>query len=210
MFTNFYLALYGSRFWNCWFRYFRWLFTALRQSFISKFFGFFQALPLQSKLVAILTLCLAALFVNLFLPAGVVERPLPIALAGLTTLGAALWVGRHGTYLKRRRTEEARWEAARRFTLNEFLQMDFSEFERAVGSLLGRYGWRLRQTGGPGDLAADLTGWDPEGRSAVVQCKKYGPGNNVGSGSMQAFIGMAFVHHDAITAVFATTSNGSR
>jgi restriction system protein len=39
-----------------------------------------------------------------------------------------------------------------------------------------------------------------------VQCKRYTPGNHIGSRTMQTFIGMAYVHHKADRAIFVTTS----
>jgi restriction system protein len=71
----------------------------------------------------------------------------------------------------------------------------------------GQQGYRhVRCVGGPGDLNADITGTDPQGRSVVVQCKHYTPRNRIGSPTMQTFIGMAYVHHKADRAIFVTTS----
>lgn len=92
-------------------------------------------------------------------------------------------------------------------SLNEFLLMTPTEFEMTVARVLGRHGYRLRRTGGPGDLAADLVGTDPMGRPAVVQCKRYAPGHQVGSPEVQKFIGMGRIHHDVQVLVFVTTSD---
>jgi len=46
--------------------------------------------------------------------------------------------------------------------------------------------------GGPGDLGADLLGWDRTGRPVVVQCKRYA--GRVGSPVVQAVIGAAVIH----------------
>jgi HJR/Mrr/RecB family endonuclease len=94
--------------------------------------------------------------------------------------------------------------------LEEFLAMTPTDFELAVGELLGRHGYRLGHTGRPGDLAADLSGTDSEGRSVVVQCKRYWPGNNVGSRDIQQFLGMATVHHGASIGIYVTTSDYTR
>lgn len=92
-------------------------------------------------------------------------------------------------------------------TLGAFLTLTPGEFEQAVGDLLHDLGYRsIRQTGGARDLAADLWCLDRKGRRTVVQCKRYGPGNRVGSPEMQAFIGMVTVHHQAETGIFVTTS----
>ena len=92
-------------------------------------------------------------------------------------------------------------------TLEEFLTMTPTQFELAIGQVLNRHGYSLHHSGGPGDLAGDLTGTDPGGQRTVVQCKRYARGNLVGSSDVQKFIGMARVHHGAIAAIFVTTSD---
>ncbi len=92
-------------------------------------------------------------------------------------------------------------------SIDEFLEMTPREFETAVGLILGRHGFRLAVTGGPGDLAADLTGTDPGGRATVVQCKRYAPGHPVGSRDVQLLIAMGLRHHDAEHLVLVTTSD---
>jgi hypothetical protein len=92
-------------------------------------------------------------------------------------------------------------------TVDDFLDMTPREFETAVGQVLGRHGYRLRLTGGPGDLAADLTGSDPDGRPTVVQCKRYAPGHPVGSREVQLLIAMGVRHHQAERLVLVTTSD---
>ena len=94
-------------------------------------------------------------------------------------------------------------------SLGEFLTMSPSQFEKSVAGVLARYGYRLRVTGGAGDLAADLVGTDPDGHSVVVQCKRYAPGQYIGSPDIQKFIGMGRIHHAAKVLVFVTTSEYS-
>lgn len=65
----------------------------------------------------------------------------------------------------------------------------------------------MRRVGGSGDLNADVTARDPQGRSVVVQCKRYAVGNRIGSPAIQTFIGMAHVHHKAERGIFVTTSS---
>jgi hypothetical protein len=91
-------------------------------------------------------------------------------------------------------------------TIDEFLAMTPREFEIAVGQILGQHGYRLTVTGGPGDLAADLIGTDGDGRSTVVQCKRYAPGHPVGSRDVQMLIAMGLRHHDAEHLILVTTS----
>jgi restriction system protein len=92
-------------------------------------------------------------------------------------------------------------------TVDAFLEMTPREFETAVGEILGRHGYRLQVTGGPGDLVADLTGTDPQGRPAIVQCKRYAPEHPVGSRDVQLLIAMGVRHHRAERLVLVTTSN---
>ena len=69
-------------------------------------------------------------------------------------------------------------------------------------------GWRnVRVVGGSGDLAADILGVDPHGRSVAVQCKRYAPGTKVGSPVIQTVLGMAMVHHRTDRAMVVTTSS---
>ena len=92
-------------------------------------------------------------------------------------------------------------------SVDEFLAMTPTEFEHAVGRILGRHGYRLTPTGGPGDLAADLTGTDPDGRPTVVQCKRYAPGHPVGSRDVQLLMALGVRHHKAERLVLVTTSD---
>lgn len=92
-------------------------------------------------------------------------------------------------------------------TVEEFLEMTPTEFEASVGQVLGRHGYRLQPTGGPGDLVADLVGTDSRGRLTVVQCKRYAPGHPVGSRDVQLLIAMGLRHHGAERLVLVTTSD---
>jgi restriction system protein len=93
-------------------------------------------------------------------------------------------------------------------TLQGFLSLSPASFEAAVAGLLRRLGYRrVRVVGGAGDLAADIVCAGPAGERVVAQCKRYAPGHHVGSPAVQAFIGMAFVHHRAARAIFVTTSS---
>jgi len=61
-----------------------------------------------------------------------------------------------------------------------------SEFEAYVGVLFEKAGYRVKQTGGRGDRGIDLV-VSRNGRSRVVQCKRYG--EDVGPGAVREFIG---------------------
>lgn len=93
------------------------------------------------------------------------------------------------------------------FHFNELLALSPSQFENAVADLLHPIGYRnMERIGRSGDLCADLKGYDLDGRSVVVQCKRYAPGNKVGTPDIQTFIGMMTVHHNADNGIFVTTS----
>ncbi|MFE0359581.1 restriction endonuclease, partial [Streptomyces nigra] len=58
-----------------------------------------------------------------------------------------------------------------------------------------------------GDLGADVTAVTPDGRRLIVQCKRYGETNKVGSQDLQRFGGTCFTVHEADIAVVVTTSD---
>jgi restriction system protein len=124
-------------------------------------------------------------------PSGVAEVA-PLALAVTAILSTFAIRRRHGPV---------------ETSVDEFLAMTPREFETAVGQILGRQGYRLAVTGGPGDLAADLAGTDPDGRPTVVQCKRYAPGRPVGSRDVQLLIAMGVRHHNAERLLLVTTSD---
>jgi restriction system protein len=96
-------------------------------------------------------------------------------------------------------------------SLGDMLEMDPTGFEEFTGRALESLGYtNVRRVGGSGDLAADLTATDPQGRSAIVQCKRYTPGSKVGSPALQAFIGMKEVHHKVDRGIFVTTADYSQ
>ena len=96
-------------------------------------------------------------------------------------------------YIWFRLRRRQRW-LAHVHTLGDLLALTPTQFELAVGELLTHWGYRdVRHTGGGGDLAADLTCRTADGRLLVVQCKRYAPGNSVGSPEVQTFIGIRHV-----------------
>ncbi|GGX90850.1 restriction endonuclease [Streptomyces minutiscleroticus] len=85
--------------------------------------------------------------------------------------------------------------------------LDPDEFERAVAGLCERDGCAdVEVVGGAGDLGADVLATAPDGRRTVVQCKRYGDGNKVGSQDLQRFGGTCFTVHEAHVAAVVTTS----
>jgi tetratricopeptide (TPR) repeat protein len=91
--------------------------------------------------------------------------------------------------------------------LQGLLSLTPTEFELAIAELFTFWGYsRVEHTGGGGDLAADIICYDAAGQKTVVQCKRYWPGNLVGSPEVQKFIGMIVARHYADHGVFVTTS----
>ncbi|MFE4696866.1 restriction endonuclease [Streptomyces sp. NPDC056738] len=86
--------------------------------------------------------------------------------------------------------------------------LDPDEFEQAVAELCRRDGCLdVEVVGGAGDLGADVVARTPDGRSLVIQCKRYCDGNRVGSQDLQRFGGTCFTVHGADVAVVVTTSD---
>ncbi|MGX4687838.1 restriction endonuclease [Streptomyces sp. JNUCC 63] len=81
------------------------------------------------------------------------------------------------------------------------------EFERAVAALCERDGCsQVEVVGGAGDLGADVLAAAPDGRRVVIQCKRYGDTNRVGSEELQHFGGTCYTVHGADVAIVVTTS----
>lgn len=89
--------------------------------------------------------------------------------------------------------------------------MNAKEFEQAIAALCRRDGCtNVQVVGGAGDLGADVTAAAPDGRRIVIQCKRYGPANKVGSQDMQRFGGTCYNVHAAHVAAVVTTSTFTR
>ncbi|MFC3586440.1 restriction endonuclease [Streptantibioticus rubrisoli] len=81
------------------------------------------------------------------------------------------------------------------------------QFEEGIAYLCQRDGCTdVQVVGGRGDLGADVKAIAPDGRRIVIQCKRYGPSNKVGSGDMQKFGGTCYAWHRADIAALVTTS----
>lgn len=84
--------------------------------------------------------------------------------------------------------------------------MDADEFEQAVAGLCERDGLQdVQVVGGAGDLGADVVATTPDRRRVVIQCKRYGPENKVGSQDVQRFGGTCYAVHEADVALVVTT-----
>jgi restriction system protein len=83
-----------------------------------------------------------------------------------------------------------------------------AEFEQAIAALCARDGCpQVEVVGGAGDLGADVLATTPDGRRVVIQCKRYGDDNKVGSQELQRFGGTCFTVHEADVAVVVTTAD---
>jgi restriction system protein len=95
-------------------------------------------------------------------------------------------------------------------TLAEVDAMTGTEFEELVAELCRRDGcMEVRRVGGANDNGADVVGRLPDGRSVVIQCKRYAPTSTIASRELRDLLG-AKVHFAADLAVFVTTTRFSR
>ncbi|MEV7346938.1 restriction endonuclease [Streptomyces sp. NPDC093544] len=84
--------------------------------------------------------------------------------------------------------------------------MNGREFEEYVAELLRREGCTsVVVRGGNGDRGVDITGLTADGRTMVVQCKRFAPYLSVTSPDIQKFIGAAKVLHTSEVALFVAT-----
>ncbi|WP_078959804.1 restriction endonuclease [Streptomyces sp. NRRL B-24085] len=133
-------------------------------------------------------------------------------LTGFLLVGAAATIGwRLWRTDRLLRGRDRRWRqqdavAAGRRTLAEVDVMTGTEFEELVAGLCRRDGCtEVRRVGGAGDNGADVLGRLPDGRTMVVQCKRYAPNRAVPNRELRDLLG-ARVHFRADVAVFVTTS----
>ncbi|MFD9733183.1 restriction endonuclease [Umezawaea sp. NPDC059074] len=126
--------------------------------------------------------------------------------AVLSVIGTAVLVVR-----RRRRVAAEAWQAELDRAIEVTDGMGGTEFELWTARLLGRSGCvDVEVVGGSGDLGADVTAIAPDGGRIVVQCKRHGTGNKVGSPALQRFSGTARAVHGAHHAVVVTTSTFTR
>ncbi len=91
--------------------------------------------------------------------------------------------------------------------VEDFLALDADGFEQAIARLCERDGCRdVQVVGGAGDLGADVLATASDGRRLIIQCKRYGETNKVGSQDVQRFGGTCFTVHEAEVAAVVTTS----
>ncbi|WP_369213124.1 restriction endonuclease [Streptomyces flavofungini] len=90
---------------------------------------------------------------------------------------------------------------------DDYAALDPYGFEDAIAELCARDDCMdVEVVGGACDLGADVTAVAPDGRRVIIQCKRYGDTNKVGSQDLQRFGGTCFTVHEADVAVLVTTS----
>ena len=138
-----------------------------------------------------------------------VEQWWPLLALGALGVAAVL------VWLFRRRRARVRAAVARQSLLDTQVSttdaMTGGEFENLIARLLTRDGFTdVRVLGGSGDLGADVTAADREGRRLVVQCKRDAPHRGVSSPDVQKFLGTVWDEHHADVAWYVTTSGFSK
>ncbi|MGC0416037.1 restriction endonuclease [Embleya sp. AB8] len=129
--------------------------------------------------------------------------------AGLAGAGWRVWRAHH-----RARGADREWRhqdavAAGRRTLAEVDLLTGTEFEELVADLCRRDRCtEVRRVGGSGDNGADVLCRLPDGRSAVIQCKRYAPNRKIPPKEVRDLLG-AKTHFAADVAVFVTTTTFS-
>lgn len=158
--------------------------------------------------------CLAIAFVaviGLLLLIGllswVATTPAVQPVVALVLVGIGVLAARRRSARQAREAEHARVLALQSTEVARYHVMDPRTFEEAIAYLCHRDGCSdARRTGGAGDLGADVVAIAPDGRRIVIQCKRYGPTTNVGSGDLQRFGGTCYNVHGAQVAAVVTTS----
>ena len=126
------------------------------------------------------------------------QHPVAASLIAIAVLAAACGGGWWWVQRSRRLAQQERTVAVTDV-------MSGSQFEHWVARLMRASGCRrVRVSGGSGDMGADVTGYAPDGRRLVVQCKRYSA--KVGSPEVQRFAGTARHIHDADVALLVTNN----
>jgi restriction system protein len=135
--------------------------------------------------------------------------------AALATVGAGWVVWQLWRTDRLLRSRDAAWRrqeeiAAGQRTLATVDAMSGTQFEEVVAELCRRDRCtEVRTVGGTGDNGADVLGRLPDGRTMVIQCKRYAPHRTIASREVRDLLG-AKVHFAADVAIFVTTTRFSR
>ncbi|MGW1163527.1 restriction endonuclease [Streptomyces sp. NPDC002519] len=127
-----------------------------------------------------------------------------VAVVGIVVVKALRAGRREACAEQGRLAEDARRQARR--SLDAVWVMEDRRFEEFVAALCRRDGCTgVRRVGGAGDLGAYVTGFLPDGRRLVIQCKRYAKHRTVGSREIQTFNGTARAEHGADVPVFVAS-----
>lgn len=133
-----------------------------------------------------------------------------VVLGGIGAVGWWLWRTDRRVRARDRRWRQDEAVKAGRRSLSEVDAMTGTEFEELVADLCRRDGCtEVRRVGGSHDNGADVVGRLPDGRTFVIQCKRYAPSSIIASRELRDLLG-AKVHFQADVAVFVTTTRFSR
>ncbi|KAB1979455.1 restriction endonuclease [Streptomyces triticiradicis] len=171
-----------------------------------------RGLSCQSAIIRVIWAVLVPLAVLLQLVKHAPGVGVPLLLAASAAGG--IYVVRRARKAEQRRLEDARQAQIREVQSREIARYHVlgpKEFEHAIAYLCQRDGCtNVEVSGGAGDLGADVVATSPDGRRIVIQCKRYGPSNKVGSPEMQRFGGTCYSVHRAEVPVVVTTSTFTR
>ncbi|MFJ6214169.1 restriction endonuclease [Streptomyces sp. NPDC092296] len=135
------------------------------------------------------------------------DHPVLVVVAVLVAAAAVALVVRRKVQARR---QHGRLLAARA-SIAHYVTMTPREFEHALAYLCRRDGCTdVRVVGGAGDLGADVIAVTPSGQRMVIQAKRYGPANKVGSPELQKVGGTARQIHGAQLVAAVTTSRFTR
>jgi restriction system protein len=122
------------------------------------------------------------------------------------------WLGRATRRLPAIHFNRTRLPARGHRTLDAFHRMTPARFEHAIAELAleDHNVHSAQQVGQANDRGADVIVHMRDGRRILVQCKKYRPGNNVGSETIQTINGVYRDIHGCHQAVIVTTAGYTR
>ncbi|MGW6275434.1 restriction endonuclease [Streptomyces sp. NPDC055060] len=140
-------------------------------------------------------------------------RPYAAGVLILALLGFVLWWLWRTDRMARDRDRAWREEEAVRRGRRSLARADAmtgTEFEELIAGLCRRDGCTdVRRVGGAGDTGVDVTGRLPDGRTMIIQCKRYAPGRAVAGRDLRDLLGSR-VHFGADLAICVTTARFSR
>jgi len=137
---------------------------------------------------------------------GIVITEYP-AVAALVVVGVPVVAWWRWRRRQRARQRQARMRLRQAQRLGDLLTVSGAEFEAIVADLFTALGYTdVERIGGSGDLGVDLLATNPAGETVVIQCKRYGRGNRVGSPAVQSLMGTV-VNRGADRGIFVTTSD---